>query len=357
LILGLLAVAAAYYIYTRPPQTQAPPPYAEFDKLQEELASRARAVVGESDNFKVYVTNFGYDIGTLVPVREEGSWSISDDECVPDRAPRPVPAPSLFPSYSLTRDVAGTFALGQGVMQGLASAGIDVNAADTVQVSFSNVEGQFLSERALQRLISNPACREAIASKPMLLVRGYIRAQRNFMMDTKRALGGKIETAKLGAFTVRPSGSTSVQLTEDKPYPFLQILSKVGLSEEGAPRLTVERPSAPKEDPSLAGSGSVYVQQDRADRSGLAPNVRAALDPFNLVPQIEQIDSAKMPWNAQVRYFNAQDKPTAERALQRLRTVYPNAQLVQIGLPAPKGQLEVWMPRAAGSPLSEPPRR
>jgi hypothetical protein len=347
-----MVVAAAVYLYMQPPKPPGPPPYAEFDKLQEELASRARAVVGESDNFKVYVTNFGYDIGTLVPVREEGSWSISDDECVPDRAPRPVPAPSLFPSYTLTRDVAGAFALGQGVMQGLASAGVDVEAADTVQVSFSNVEGQFLSERALQRLISNPACREAIASKPMLLVRGYIRAQRNFMMDTKRALGGKIETAKLGAFTVTPSSRTAVQLTEDKPYPFLQILSRVGLSKDGGPRLTVEQPSAPKENPSVTGSGRVYVQQDRADRSGLASDVQMALRPFDLVPQIEQIDSAKVPRNAQVRYFNAEDKPKAEQAVQKLRSVFPNAQLVQIGLPAPKGQLEVWMPRASPSPPS-----
>ena len=63
---------------------------------------------------------------------------------------------------------------------------------------------------------------------------------------------------------------------------------------------------------------------------------------------VEKIDSLKMPIVAQVRYFNEADKPLAETALAQLQKQFPNAKLVRIALPAPTGQLEVWLPRVQG---------
>jgi hypothetical protein len=49
---------------------------------------------------------------------------------------------------------------------------------------------------------------------------------------------------------------------------------------------------------------------------------------------------------AQVRYFRTADEDKAKKALGVLKGRYPNAKLVAFNLPAPAGQLEVWLPKA-----------
>jgi hypothetical protein len=61
--------------------------------------------------------------------------------------------------------------------------------------------------------------------------------------------------------------------------------------------------------------------------------------------KVQRIPSQKMPNVAQVRYFNDADSALADRCVGILRKVYPNARAVRIGLPSPKGQLEVWLPK------------
>ncbi|HTF65699.1 MAG TPA: hypothetical protein VK638_23725 [Edaphobacter sp.] len=53
----------------------------------------------------------------------------------------------------------------------------------------------------------------------------------------------------------------------------------------------------------------------------------------------------KVPDVAQVTYFNASDEAFANRYVEILKQAYPSARVVRIGLPSPKGQLEVWLPR------------
>jgi hypothetical protein len=56
-----------------------------------------------------------------------------------------------------------------------------------------------------------------------------------------------------------------------------------------------------------------------------------------------------MPTTPQVRYFNAADKDSADAAVLLLKTIYPNAFAKYVGLPAPAGQLEVWLARQGGT--------
>ena len=43
--------------------------------------------------------------------------------------------------------------------------------------------------------------------------------------------------------------------------------------------------------------------------------------------------------------FNESDLAIANRCVEILRKAYPDARVVRIGLPSPKGQLEVWLPK------------
>ena len=78
---------------------------------------------------------------------------------------------------------------------------------------------------------------------------------------------------------------------------------------------------------------------------------------FAVVPQVEKIESSKMPTIAQVRYFNKDDEAVADKAVAALRQVYTNASKLYVGLKAPKGQLEIWLPRAGESPSAAALRR
>ena len=97
-------------------------------------------------------------------------------------------------------------------------------------------------------------------------------------------------------------------------------------------------------------SGKVYVQRDRMDASGRGATIVASLKAanFDVASAIEPVDTGRMPRVPQVRYFNDQDKARAEAALQKLKSQFPNATLSRVSLPAPVGQLEIWLPRKGG---------
>ena len=90
------------------------------------------------------------------------------------------------------------------------------------------------------------------------------------------------------------------------------------------------------------------MQRDKADHSGRADKILEALaeQRFNVVYTVEAIDGDKVPKTAQVRYFSPGDEAAADKALALLKQLYPDAAKLYVGLKAPKGQLEVWLPRA-----------
>ena len=93
----------------------------------------------------------------------------------------------------------------------------------------------------------------------------------------------------------------------------------------------------------------MYVQEDATDTPEAGAKVvqllRKGWPTANVESQIQKIPTQKMPEVAQVRYFNASDEAFANRCVEILKHAYPNARVVRIGLPSPKGQLEVWLPR------------
>jgi hypothetical protein len=93
----------------------------------------------------------------------------------------------------------------------------------------------------------------------------------------------------------------------------------------------------------------MYVQEDSTEAPEAGTRVvqllRKGWPSADIESAVQKIPTQKMPDVAQVRYFNASDEPLANRCVEVLKQEYPTARAVRIGLPSPKGQLEVWLPR------------
>jgi hypothetical protein len=227
----------------------------------------------------------------------------------------------------------------------LADFGVNVKDTDTVKLSVKSAQLQALADNDIQNLLRISKCVGAIPKSTVLLVRGYILGQRTFLLKNEKANDVKGNIPKIASFNVSVgSGDASLNLTDDAEVKFLQIVSQVTIAPTSTNLVAVTKPEV------IGGTGRVYVQRDRADLTNKAKLIVDALRAasFNVVSKVETVDSARMPKAAQVRYFNESDKPMAEGALREFQKQFPNASIVRIGLPAPSGQLEIWLPKAQG---------
>jgi hypothetical protein len=324
--------------------------YGTMDALQQELAERARSRLGFSDDFQINVTQIDFPIGTLIR-REPPQVPVSYTACAPASAPPRMSAPSLFPNYTLSSRAAVAFGLDDDVVRAIVDAGAEVGGNRTVDLSFRNIQAEVLADNDIQALAQASACRDALAGGPVLLVRGYIAGERKFKFAAERNSGAQLGLRDFGSLKVTPaSGGNAVEVADAGSNRFLQVVSQIGLAApQAASALTVEKPQV------TSGSGRIFVQMDQSDQSGLADRVVGALGgSFRVEPRVERLASNKVPTTPQVRYFNAEDKAKAEAAAAEIRPLYPNVTTLLVGLPAPSGQLEVWMPRAQGAPVTGP---
>ena len=331
-----------------------------MDDLQRQLADRAKARLGNAQDFQVIVTEAEYPVGTLM--RQGSTIPVDYRACEPQQPPIRVGAPSLFPSFRLTSDAAASIGLDSGVIARIGDAGVKLSRDTGVTVSFQNTGLSVLSDHDLQTIALSKACNQALAGGLVLwMVRGYVLGQRQFALTATDAAAARLKVLKIGGFDVNPgSGTSSVEVSDPQDVGFLQIISEVK-----APPQPPRDPLDPGDGAAMPGpstrlvpvklthptvairTGRIYIQQDRTDTSSHAQTVRDALGGVGstVAEAVQRIDSQKMPDVAQVRYFNPDDLPLADAALARLRATFPSATLVRIPLPAPPGQLEVWLPR------------
>lgn len=131
-------------------------------------------------------------------------------------------------------------------------------------------------------------------------------------------------------------------MTDDAEVGFLQIVSQVTPTPLATTPISVTKPSVV-----INSAGRTYVQRDKLDSSGNANLIVTALkaSSFSVGTAVEAIESRRMPKLAEVRYFNESDQFKAEGAVLILRAKFPDAVVRRVALPAPPGQLEVWLPR------------
>jgi hypothetical protein len=134
--------------------------------------------------------------------------------------------------------------------------------------------------------------------------------------------------------------------------PAGEVTLTVPVQPPAAPSGAPGAPTAvePGTEPPLVGLGPVvYVQQDADDPAqvGEAMVEQLRAEGMGVVSGVERLPTNRMPPAPQVRYFREADRAAAEQALAVLNRTHPDAKLVLLRLPAPAGQLEVWLPKGS----------
>lgn len=345
-VVAVAAVVLSGLAACKEPPPPPPPPdpgvrLSSYDDFNRDLATRIARVLGSgaTPDFQVVATPVSDPIGTLY--RKGRSVAVDDSSCRPGTNPDARSMPNAFPSYSFGSTLAGELGIDSGVVQAVANAGASLSNEASFSFAVASARLQALSEKALQDVVATQACRAAIL-KDMVLVRGYVTGQRSFSTTGKVAAGASAGVTKIGSLNISVSANGAVTISDDEPQAFLQVITEV------VPSATVSAPvkfSAPMQ---VAGTGRIYIQQDRSDDPRKGSELARTLQSAgfkNVSPQVEKTAAGRTPNTAQVRYFNDADKAKASELLKKLQQQYPDARLVSMKLPAPPGQLEVWLPR------------
>jgi hypothetical protein len=312
-----------------------------MDAVLQQLAQRTARQLGGADDFQVVVTQVGAPIGSLL----EKGRSLPDDDtsCRADPEPAAYATPSLFPAFNVSAKTAGDF----GLDEPLAKLGVNASSQSTMVLSFQHPGVIALTGARVRDLLNREACAHALAGRDLLMVRGYVVGQRTLVLTDARdnQIKGSV---KLGAFDVHPEGQASISIVDDEQQRFLQLVSQVRAPSPsptpGVATPDISKPTAPVS----SQAGRIFIQRDIADDPKNATlAVKLLTDSGYLVAAgVERIPSRKMPNTPQVRYFNADDLPKAQKVVDVLARMSLKAKVVRIPLPSPAGQLEVWLMKA-----------
>jgi hypothetical protein len=331
-----------------------------FDQFQQDLATRVLEKLGDGttgNDLSVIVATAAYPLGTLL--RPAGSVPADLEDCVPAPLPTPFSAQRLFPSYTMSSDTAVAANIGSRALDGLSSAGVNLGHSSKVQYTIADTQIQIMDDKSVERVTGQGNCGKYIATHPgMRLVRGAVIGKMTFIVQVDNPASVKAQLTKIGGLTVNdnPQGST-VSIADDQSEPIVELLSefatgKGAVTSPTTPKRVEAVPPGPPPVGNLEQPHSqahMYIQEDAADTPEDGAKVVQLLHTgwptANVEPAVQRIPSQKMPDVAQVRYFDAADEALADRCIAILKQAYPDARAVRIGLPSPKGQLEVWLPR------------
>jgi hypothetical protein len=243
----------------------------------------------------------------------------------------------MYPPYTVDRRLGVNLGIDSGVLGALTSFGVKFNSAKTFTYSVADPHVRMLSDDEMKSLLENNSCSSAIPATGAILVRGYVSGIRTYAYATKR--NGSVDAGAkgIGNLSVTASSNRGIDLQDKTASDFLQIYAEIKPAPDRK-TLAIE-PVTPVDTP-----GKIYIQRDATDTGENADKIRSSLvaAAFDVAPDIESVDSAKMPQTTQVRYFNAADLPAATKVATQLSAYASDVKLVKLGLPAPQGQLEVW---------------
>jgi hypothetical protein len=325
----------------------------DFDQFQQDLANRVLKQFGGGGDFSVIVATTAYPLGTLL--RATGSVPADLEDCVPTPLPKPFAAQHLFPSYTMSRDTALAANLGSGALQGLDSAGVNLTQSQGIQYTIADAQIQIMDDKSVEQVTGQGNCGKYVSVHPgMRLIRGTVLGKMTFTVKVDNPATVRAQLAKIGGFSISDNpGSSTLSIADNESQPIVELLSEFGTSQSASASPTTPRPlEAAVSSRSLAPldvGAHMYVQEDATDTPEAGTKVvqllRKGWPTADVESQVQKIPTQKMPDVAQVRYFNASDEAFANRCVEILKREYPSARVVRVGLPSPKGQLEVWLPR------------
>jgi hypothetical protein len=333
---------------------------SDFDQFQKDLAARVLNLFGGGSDFSAVVATTAYPIGTLL--RASGSVPANLEDCVPKALPKPFSAQRLFPSYTLSTDTALAANLGGEAIQGLDSAGVNLRQIQSVRYEIADTQVQIMDDKSVAQVTGEGSCGTYISAHPGIrLIRGAVIGKMTFTIKVDNPASVKAQLAKIGSFTINDDPRSSLlSIADQQDEPIVELLSEFAAGSGAASPLTtpppVERPvPAPVEQQQQQqqqkSNAHIFVQMDANDNASsgakLVQLLRTEWPTANVESQAERIPTQKMPALTQVRYFNASDVAIANRCASILKPVYGDVQVVRVGLPSPKGQLEVWLSKKA----------
>jgi hypothetical protein len=254
----------------------------------------------------------------------------------------------------MSSDTALAANLGSRTLQGLDSAGVSLSQSSNVQYAIAETQIQIMDDKSVDQVTGKGNCGKYISTHPGIrLIRGAVVGKMTFTVKVDNPASVKARLAKIGGFTVtdNPQAST-LSIVDAESAPIVELLSEFGGGANPAASPTTPKPveTSPVRLPgSVGATAHMYVQEDVQDtpESGakIVRLLRVGWPTAEVESKVQRIPSQKMPDVAQVRYFNDSDSALADKCVGILRKAYPNARAVRIGLPSPKGQLEVWLPK------------
>jgi hypothetical protein len=259
----------------------------------------------------------------------------------------------------MSSDTAVAANIGSRALDGLNSAGVNLGHSSRVQYTIADTQIQIMDDKSVEWVTGQGNCGKYIAAHPgMRLVRGAVIGKMTFIVQVDNPASVKAQLTKIGGLSVNdnPQGST-ISIADDLSEPIVELLSEFGTGKGAATSPTTpKRVEAVTPVSPTAGNleqprsqAHMYVQEDAADTpqdgAKVVQLLRTGWPTANVESAVQRIPSQKMPDGAQVRYFDAADEALANRCIAILKQAYPGARAVRVGLPSPKGQLEVWLPR------------
>jgi hypothetical protein len=338
-----------------------------FDQFQLDLANRVLKQFGGGRDFSVIVATTAYPLGTLL--RPTGSVPADLEDCVPAPPPTPFAAQHLFPSYTMSSDTALAANLGAGALQGLNSAGVKLKQSQNIQYMIADAQIQIMDDKSVEYVTAQGDCGKFISLHPgTRLIRGTVLGKMTYLIKVDNPATVKAQLAKIGGFSINDDpGSSTLSIADNESQPIVLLLSEFGTSRNASVSATtptpvqvavpvlhsapaIPAPPSPGTRPAPIKVGPhMDIQEDATDTREAGTRVvqllRRGWPTANIESQVQKIPPQNMPNVAQVRYFNASDEVSANRCVDILKQAYPDARAVRIGLPSPKGELEVWLPR------------
>ena len=250
--------------------------------------------------------------------------------------------------------------LDEAVFKDLVKLGANVKDTDTLTLSITDGKRQALDDQSLKALTGEPTCRAALKEmnfdgKTVWIVRGYIYGTRDFKVTRNTDIIATAEVTKIGKFKFEPVNTdATIILKDEQSTGFLQIISEVAIQKEADQTEPGSLTKVAAPSGGLLGtnfyltSGTTYIQMEKGDPSTAGIELINTLKQlsWNVSNNVQKVEPTLMPKSSQIRYFHDEDKVNAEKLQNDLKTTHPELKIVRLVIPAPTGQLEIWLTKS-----------
>ncbi len=107
----------------------------------------------------------------------------------------------------------------QDVLNNVAKLGIKADDIKTMELNYTNLIHEILSEENLDIALRKPKCRKAIENQNVIVIRGYIKGKLKAISDDSLEIDPKIKFVEMGEFNVKykDKGGFSIEDLQSRP--------------------------------------------------------------------------------------------------------------------------------------------